>query len=128
MEIKVKSKSWWGLGSSGCRENEEVFPIKLKEKRIIMERTFWFNKKKGFIFKRVVEVESNELIFAYKVLEATNDCVKIKIYGSVVENKPGYLMRSEKDNKPCYVLKPGEVLKFTTPTMDAGDSFELTLV
>ena len=120
MKILIKQTDWSGWNGGSSLDKNFEYDVKLK-KEIIVKSTEYTTAKKS-LFKRNTYVEVD---FSFKVLEIGEDYLKLQTNGSAGGeyniDKKKYL------HKTC-IIKLGETLTFSTKTMDAGSSFEITLV
>ena len=119
MKIKIKQVDWsgWNGGSS----SEKVFKYDAKLKKEIVVKDMKVCRERRFFFQSKCY---SEIIFSFKVLKIGEDYVTIKTYGTAGGSYNKFI---GKDIPIISTIKFGEVLNFSTKTMDAGSEFEVSI-
>ena len=114
-KIKVISSSWSGWSADYKPVKKESFcEIKLREKCVV--KTVDVSNTDG--------EEWVEEVLSFEVTSIGNDSINIHTYQPFSDRESGIDLYS---NKQDFVIKIGESIELTTPTMDEGDIFTLSL-
>ena len=112
--IKVMSWTWSGYNGGGTSEKEESFcDVELHKKCVVKTRKL-----------STLDEEWEEEVLSFEVTSIESDSVKIHTFQAFSDNKTGINLYADKQD---FVIKKNESIELTTPTMDAGDVFELSL-
>ena len=115
-KIKIISSSWSGWSADyEPIETEAYCELKLNEKCVV--KTTQISDAKGN--------EHEEEVFSFEITDITDDSVSIHAFQVFSDGEKGVDLNSDKQN---FVIKNNESLKLTTPTMDVGNTFTLTLL
>lgn len=113
--IKIISSSWSGWSEDYTpKETESYCEISLHEKCVVKTRQYSNAEGKEF----------EEEVLSFEIESINDDSVDIHTFQVFSDNEKGINLLSDKQD---FTIKEGESLKLTTPTMDAGDTFTLTL-
>ena len=120
MRIKIKQVDWSGWNGGSSNEKNLEYDIQLKKEIVVKSMQFTAVKKS--LFQRSTWIEK---IFVFKVVEVGANYVTIQTNGTA----GGEFDRTKKKYLAQTVtIKLGEKLTFSTKTMDAGSSFEMSIV
>ncbi len=115
-KIKIVSSSWSGWSKDYVpKETESYCSLELNKKCVVKTRQYSHADGKQY----------EEDILSFEVVKINDDSVVIHTFQNFSDSKKGIDLRSEKRD---FVIKNGESIKLTTPTMDYGDIFTLTLL
>jgi hypothetical protein len=115
-KIKIISSSWSGWSEDYTPTEEETYcNIQLNKKCIV--KTEHFSNAQGD--------EWEEEILSLEVTNITDSYVTIHTFQKFSDNESGIDLKSDKQ---IFTIEVGKSIKLTTPTMDYGDSFVLSLV
>ena len=120
MKLKISEYSWSGYSKDYKPEEiEKEYDIKLNKKYVIKTRKFSYKQDNEW-------VEEEKEIFSFNVVEINDSSIKIETYQPFSDNTDGTInLHSDKKE---FIVTNGIPLKLTTPTMDAGEIFTLTLI
>lgn len=114
--IKVISSSWSGWSRDYVPEETESYcSLELNKKCVVKTRQY----------SRANGERYEEDVLSFEVVKINNDSVAIHTFQNFSDSKEGIDLRSKKRD---FVIKNGESIELTTPTMDYGDIFTLTLL
>lgn len=120
MRLKILESSWSGwLVDYKSKEIEKEYDIKLNEKYVIK------TTKQSYV-KDNKCVEEEEEIFSFKIIEINNCSIKIRTFQSFSDNDDNTV--NLLSDKKEFIVTNEKPLKLTTPTMDAGEIFILSLI
>ncbi len=115
-KIKIISSSWSGWSEDyEPEETESYCELKLNEKCVV--KTIQISDSAGN--------QREEEVLSFEITEITDDSVSIHTYQVFSDNEEGIDLYSTKQD---FVIKNNESLELTTPTMDEGDIFTLSLL
>ena len=119
MKIVVKQTNWFGWNGGSASENILEYDVELKKEIVVEEIEVLRNKRLFFQSKYY-----SEIVFSFNVLEIGEDCVIVKTNGTAGGE---YNKRKGKYVPKTSTVKFGEILKFSTKTMDAGSKFDFLI-
>ena len=120
MKLKILESSWSGWSKDYKPEEiEKEYDIKLNEKYVIKTRNFSCEKDNEW-------VEEEREILSFNISEVNDDSIKINTYQVFSDNEDGTI--NLLTDKKEFIITTEKPLKLTTPTMDAGEIFILTLI
>ena len=120
MKLKVLESSWSGWSKDYKPEEiEKEYDIKLNEKYIIKTRKVSYIKDNK-------SVEEEQEILSFNIIEINDSSIKIRTYQPFSDNDNGTI--NLYSDKKEFIVTSEKPLKLTTPTMDAGDIFILSLI
>ena len=120
MKLKVVESSWSGWSKDyKPEEMEKEYDIKLNEKYVIKTRNFSFKKDNEW-------VEEEREIFSFNIIEMNDTSIKIQTYQQFSDNDNGTINLNS--DKKEFIVTLEKSLELTTPTMDAGEIFILSLI
>lgn len=115
-KIKIISSSWSGWSRDYVPEETESYcSLELNKKCVVKTRQYSHADGKQY----------EEDILSFEVVKINNDSVVIHTFQNFSDSEKGIDLRSKKRD---FVIKNGESIELTTPTMDYGDIFTLTLL
>ena len=120
MKLKIVESSWSGWSKDYKPEEiEKEYDIKLNEKYVV--KTSKFSHKQDDEWK-----EEERKIFSFTVVEINDSSIKIETNQPFSDNADGTI--NLYSDKKEFVINEGTTIELTTPTMDAGDTFKITLI
>ena len=120
MKILVKQTDWSGWNGGSSNEKNLEYEIKLNKEVVVKATKFTAVKKSLFQKNSWVEID-----FSFKIIKMGEDHLIIVTNGVA----GGEYNREKKKYLPKEsILKFGEILSFSTKTMDSGSSFDVSLV
>ena len=119
MKILVKQTDWSGWNGGSTREKNMEFEIKLKKEVVVKATEYTAVKRSLFQKNSWVEVD-----FSFKVTKIGEDYLILQTNGTAGGE---FNKEKKKYQSKESVLKFGEILTFSTKTMDTGASFELSV-
>ena len=120
MKLKIVESSWSGWSKDYKPEEvEKEYDIELNKKYVIKTRKFSYKKDNEW-------VEEEREIFSFNVIEINDSSIKIQTYQPFSDNDDNTV--NLQSDKKEFIITNEKELKLTTPTMDAGDIFILSLI
>ena len=120
MKLKIVGSSWSGWSKDYIPEKvEKEYDIELNKKYVIKTRKFSYKKDNEW-------VEEEREIFSFNVIEINDSSIRIQTYQPFSDNDDNTV--NLQSDKKEFIITNEKELKLTTPTMDAGDIFILSLI
>ena len=117
MKLIIKQSSWAGEPDYIPQETENSYDVKIGEKYTIKTREHSF--KEGDEWKK-----KNVEILSFEIINIEENSIRIHTFQPFSDKEKGIDLLSKKQDFAININSP---LKLTTPTMDAGDIFILSL-
>lgn len=120
MKLMIKQSSWSGWSEDyKPKEIEREYDVNLNKKYVIDSSTISFMKDGNL-------VKENREIFSFDIIEINEDNIKIRTYQPFSDADNGRV--NLLSNKKEFTISYREPLELTTPTMDYGKIFILSLI
>lgn len=114
-KIKIVSSSWSGWSEDYTPTEEKTYcDIQLNKKCVVKTKSF----------SNVQGDEWKEEVLSFEITNITDDSVTIHTFQKFSDNETGISLLSDKQDFIIAIDKP---IELTTPTMDEGDIFTLSL-
>ena len=120
MKLRIVESSWSGWSKDYKPEEiEKEYDINLNEKYVIKTRKFSLKKDNEWI-------EEEREVFSFNIIEINGSSITIQTFQPFSDNDGGTINLNS--DKKEFIITDKKLLKLTTPTMDAGEIFILSLI
>ena len=117
-KLIIDSSAWSDcMGAFDPQPTREEYEIRLDEEYIIKTRPYT-------TIEDGEEKEYQEEVFSFEILEVNQDSIKILTFQPFSDSEDGIDLTTDKRE---FIVKLNEPITLTTPTMDGGDRFTLSL-
>ena len=120
MKLKILESNWSGWTKDyNPKETEKEYDINLNRKYVIKTEKISLKKDNEWI-------DEEREVFSFNIIEINDSSITIQTYQPFSDNNNGTInMLSDKRE---FIITDEKPLKLTTPTMDAGEIFILSLI
>ncbi len=119
LTLMVEESSW-----SGWSEDYEP-EVETEEIDVHLDKKYVVKTRKVSTYTDGVEESREEEVFSFEITSINEDSIDIHTFQVFSDKEEGIDLMSDKQD---FTVTVDEPLKLTTPTMDEGDIFTLTLV
>ena len=120
MKLKIVESSWSGWSKDYKPEEvEHEYDINLNEKYVIKTSKISLKKDNEWI-------EEEREVFSFNIIEINESSIKIQTFQPFSDKDNGTINLFS--DKKEFVITDEKPLKLTTPTMDSGEIFILSLI